>query len=100
MTSFKVIEGNDWDIELLKEVNCETKEELFLRERYHIETTECVNSNVPIRTQAEWAEYHKKYYEEHKEIKQQYDVEYRRANAEAKLEYFKAYCEANGEMLR
>ena len=54
MTSFKILENGDYDIMLLENVNCETKDQLYVRERYYIETLECVNMVVPGRTKQEY----------------------------------------------
>ena len=60
-TSYKIIEGNDYDIVLIEEVQCETKDQLHARERYHIENLVCVNRYKPTRTSNE---YKKEYAEE------------------------------------
>ena len=64
-------------ISLLEEVD--DLKDLNVRERYHIENTECVNYHIPTRTPTEWRndnidiikpkqnEYSKKYYLENKE---------------------------------
>eukprot|EP00952_Eustigmatos_sp_NYUAD-ZCMA_P013159 52468-Eustigmatos_ZCMA.PRE.1 len=84
VTSFKVIGNNDFDIVLLEEVQCETKEQLHARERHFIETLECVNRNIPYRTPEEDQEYHK---------------EYRKANGEALKKQNKEYWKANADVL-
>jgi hypothetical protein len=52
-TSFEVMKQNNYEIILIELFNCETKDELTARERYYIETTECVNKIVPTRTRQE-----------------------------------------------
>jgi len=64
ITSFKIIEGGNYDIVLIEEILCETKDQLHARERYHIELNPCVNKIIPTRTEKE---YKKLYYKEHKE---------------------------------
>eukprot|EP01050_Picozoa_sp_SAG11_P021856 SAG11_NODE_3981_length_2121_cov_536.604847_3_plen_164_part_00 len=54
VTSFKVLENNDYDIILLENVNCNCKDELFARERYYFDTIDCVNKMTPGRTHKEW----------------------------------------------
>lgn len=49
-----VLEEGDYDIVLIEDFPCERKEQLLQRERYYIETIECVNKKIPTRTQAEW----------------------------------------------
>ena len=46
MTSFKVIEGNNYRIELLETVDCNTKDELLAREGHYIKTINCVNKSI------------------------------------------------------
>jgi len=70
VTSFKILENNNFDIVLLENVlNCKSKDELHQRERYYIDSMQCVNKVIPGRTQKE---YDKKYKEEHKEYYQEY----------------------------
>ena len=68
ITSYKVIEGGNYDIILVEEVKCETQDQLHARERFYIESMECVNIVIPTRTMAEYC---KKYRVEHDdELKQ------------------------------
>lgn len=55
-TSFKIIEGGDFFIELIEIVECNSRDELNKRERYWIENTECVNKQIPTRTRKEYYE--------------------------------------------
>lgn len=64
ITSFDILESNDFQIVLIEDYPCERKEQLLMRERYHIENTECVNKIIPTRTVSE---YGKLYRELHKE---------------------------------
>jgi hypothetical protein len=58
-TSFELFDDaiHDVDIVLLESVACESKEQLHARERHHIESAECVNKYVPLRTKKEYYEY-------------------------------------------
>ena len=68
ITSFKVIEGDNYDIILIEEIPCESKDQLHKRERYFIESNECVNRNIPTRTQKEYdKEFRPKILERHRE---------------------------------
>lgn len=67
-----VIEGGDYKIELIEEVEFEN---LLVRERYYIENTECVNMVIPSRTPKEWRE-------NTKEKKKEYDKKYNKDNRE------------------
>ena len=70
-TSFCIIKNKDYKIELVEENEFETKRDLYERERYYIENNDCVNKQIPNRTDEEYKEYHKeyskKYYETNKE---------------------------------
>jgi len=52
-TSFEIIKNDDYRIELLENFPCETKYELEKRERFYIETLDCVNKIIPTRTSKE-----------------------------------------------
>ena len=62
--SFDIIKNNDYKIELIENCQIKTKQELLERERYYIETNDCLNKNIPGRTEKE---YKKAYYEANKE---------------------------------
>ena len=64
--SFQIIERDDYSIVLIENVNCETKEQLLRRERFHIETNACINKCVPLRTLAEYRYEHKEFIVEQK----------------------------------
>ena len=88
LTSFKVLENDNFKIVLLESVSCNRKDELFARERYHIESTDCVNKYIPNRTMQEYQQAHKEsmaekkkiYYEAHKESMAEYQKEYNQKN--------------------
>ena len=61
-TSFKILEGDNYYINLLEKVNATCKDELLSRERYYINTLTCVNKCIPLRTKKEY------YYDNIKEI--------------------------------
>ena len=54
LTAFEVIKEPDWDIVLVEEYPCSSKEQLHARERWWIENNECVNKFIPARTPTEW----------------------------------------------
>jgi hypothetical protein len=60
-TSYKIIEEGDYDIVLIEDVKCETKDQLHARERYYIENLVCVNKVIPTRTSKEYQEKHKEH---------------------------------------
>ena len=83
ISSFKILENNDYDIILLEKCeNITDKEGLRARERHYIETLECVNKRIEGRTINEWyndnkdkiSENKKVYYNENKDkIKKYYN---------------------------
>jgi len=52
-TSYQLIEKGQCEITLLELCPCGSKDELRARERFYIETTDCVNKNISGRTLAE-----------------------------------------------
>ena len=80
-TSKIIIDAGDYDIFLIEDFPCDRKEQLKARERFHVEVNECVNKNIPGRTNAEHYqdnkaniyEKQKKYYQDNKpKIKEQH----------------------------
>ena len=47
---FDAYEPENCEIILIENVNCNTKNELHARERYYIDTLNCVNKNIPNRS--------------------------------------------------
>ena len=64
ISSFDILKNDDYYIELIEKVPCDSRDELTKREGHYVRTLECVNKRIPGRTLKEWR---KKYYEEHKE---------------------------------
>ena len=98
-TSFQVLEFPDCKITLIEDVPCERKEQLLQRERFYIETMECVNKVIPLRTKKEWVkdnaervkEYNAKYDKEHPEIIKKSQNKYRLNNKDKILQRTKEY---------
>ena len=81
VTSFKLLETDDYDIVLIENYPCNNKQELHSRERYWIENTEnCVNKCVPNRTLKEYREDNKdkfkRYREDNKDKIKRYHDQY------------------------
>jgi len=53
-TSKQVLENNDYSIVLIEDYPCDRKELLLQRERFYIETMDCVNKNMPNRSKEDW----------------------------------------------
>jgi hypothetical protein len=60
ITSFKILENEDYDIILMADVPCERKDQLHHIESHYIRNNECVNKCIPNRTD-------KEYYKDNKE---------------------------------
>jgi hypothetical protein len=57
LTSFLVLENDDFDIEMLESCSCKSKDELHSREKFYIRMfPECVNKVIPQRTRLEYRE--------------------------------------------
>jgi hypothetical protein len=54
MTSFEIIDKSNYEIVLVENYPCNSKEELELREAEYIKNNQCVNKYIPCRTQNEW----------------------------------------------
>jgi hypothetical protein len=52
-TSFDIIKNNDYEIVLLESYPCNSKDELTARERFYIDTLDCVNTIRPFSSNDE-----------------------------------------------
>lgn len=99
VTAFKILECEDYKIELVENYPCNNKEQLARKEGEYMKNNECVNKCIAGRTDKEYyednkeklLEYSKKYAESHKEDKAEYDKKYYEDNKEKKREYHKNY---------
>ncbi len=89
VTSFKLLEIGECEIILLEKFPCNSREELIARERFYIETMNCVNKIIPTRTEEEKddnkiriAEYQKQYKKDHKELISEKQKQYRKDHKE------------------
>ncbi len=85
ISSFKVLECNDYDIVLLESYPCASKDELHQRERFYIEHNVCVNMVIPKRTIKEWKE-------EHKESVRESNLKYKRENKDKSSKVIQCDC--------
>ena len=83
------------EIILLELYPCSSKADLLKRERYWIEGNECVNHNIPYRTQKENIELKKQYQQDNKEQLAEYIKQYRQDNKQTLNEKFE--CECGGQ---
>ena len=97
VTSFKILENDNYDIILIENYPCNNKDELHARERYHIESNNCVNKVIPNRKPKES---HKCFYENNKEKIKANVKEYEEKNKENILKQKKEYRENNKEQIK
>lgn len=107
VTSFKVLENDNYEIVLLESYPCNNIDELNARERCWIEREDCVNKVIPGRTDKEYSKEYRevnrdsllKKSKEHYEANKDYYKEYRETNRESILEKKREHYEANRERL-
>ena len=97
VTSFIILENDDYDIVLIENYPCNNIDELRARERYHVERTKCVNKNIPGRKREE---YRKIYYENNKEQILEKTNAYKKENMEKIKEYKKQYNQDNKDYFK
>ena len=97
ISSFEVLKNENYEIILIENCPCETKDQLHARERFHIENNDCVNmiKNVGLMNALGYVEYkkqsNKQYRTANKEKIAEYKKQYRAMNKEKIAEYFKQY---------
>jgi hypothetical protein len=92
-SSFQIIERDNYDIVLIEDFKCETKDQLLKRERHFIENNKCINILVPTRTMQE-------YRQEFKNKVNEQSRGYYNNNKSKKLEQQKIYRELNKEKIQ
>jgi hypothetical protein len=91
-----IIDRGKYDIVLIEDYPCDTREQLLSRERHFIETLPCVNKIVPTRTQAE-------YYQTHRSQLREASKKYYAENPDKAMErkeYYKKWCDLNADKVR
>jgi hypothetical protein len=88
--SFGLLENDNYVIVLVELFPCHRKIELHQRERYYIENNDCVNKNVPSRTNSEW-------HADNREHELQYRANYYKNNRDTILENASQYLVNNRE---
>jgi len=92
VTSFSIIERGNYLYSIIETVECEDKKQLAVLERKYIEENDCVNKQIPGRSNKEW-------HEDHREQKKEYDIQYNETNKEKKREQNKEWKKANREKI-
>jgi len=77
--SKEIINNGNYSIILVENYPCNCKDELLKRERYFIETLQCINKRIPSRTKKEGD---KEYQEKNKESIKKRKAEYYQKNKE------------------
>jgi lipopolysaccharide export LptBFGC system permease protein LptF len=93
----QIFEYDDVMITLIENYPCNDRNELEKRERYHIENNNCINKNIPTRTNKEWKLINK---DKIKKTQQQYELDnkdkikqYRIDNKDKRKEISRQYYE-------
>jgi hypothetical protein len=104
VSSFNIIKNEDYDIVLIESFSCETKEELHKKERHYIESLECVNKNIPTRTDLEYRDANKDKIRQYREVNKDklkvVNKEYRDANKDKIKDMKKEYNDSNKEKIK
>ncbi len=95
-TSFKILENGNYDIILVESYPCKSSDELRSREQYYIVNNDCINKNIPNRTQKEWEKANS---EDLKTKKKEYQLKNKDKIASYKKEYGKEYRNKHKEKL-
>jgi hypothetical protein len=101
LSSFRVMENGDYDIILIENYPCDSKDQLFARERYYTDEIECVNirKNQGLSLELGKKEYTKERSKEYREKNAEKIKEYRKINSEIILAKHKEYRDENKSKL-
>ncbi len=93
VTSFTLLEKNNYEIVLIENYPCENKDELHKKERFYIESMICVNKVIPSRQIEEYkeTEIFKNKRKEYREINKDKIKDYKVQHKEESLKYNKEY---------
>lgn len=91
ITSYEILKNGNYDMILIESFPCNSKDELFSRERYYTNTIDCVNK---VKNQGIVKELGKK------EYKKQTDKKYRENNQEKIKKMYKEYRQKNLETIK
>ncbi len=96
-TSNSILSNNNFEMILIEDFACENKNQLERRERYYIETVQCVNKIKPAQTKEELQKQKQTYHQEHKEYIQKQKQAYWQENKEDIQKRKQAYYQENKE---
>jgi hypothetical protein len=95
ITSFKVLENDNYEIVLVELKPSDNKMELRMRERFHIENNQCVNKMIPIRDASELFELKKQYRDNNSDSIKLKKAAYHLEHREEILKRESAYCKTD-----
>lgn len=84
---------------LIENYPCNSKEELLKRERYYIDSMDCINQKRPLFYEGEYEQIKKDYYEKHKEYYKELHKQYHIDNKEKLNELSKHRYQENKELI-
>ena len=101
-SAFIVMKNDDYDIILIEDFPCNSKDQLFARERYHTNKIECVNicKNQGLCLELGKKKYKQEYNQINKEHIKEYKQEYNQINKEHIKEYNQEYKQINKEHIK
>lgn len=91
VTSYDILQENNYHIVLIESYPCNSKDELRMREQYHIDLNNCVNKQKAILTNEQRLEREQKYRDEHKEQIAEYNKKYKKECKEKIIEHAEKY---------
>lgn len=102
VTSFKVLENDDYEIILLESYPCKSKDELHARERFWTNQIDCVNKlkNQGMLIELGENKYYKQYRQNNKESVKEYQKQYRENNKDSITKYKNHYYETNKDSIK
>jgi hypothetical protein len=105
VTSFQILQNKNYSIVLLEQCeNITSRDELKSRERHYIETLNCVNKYIPLRTNKEWRIDNKEklmeYYENNKDIISEKRKAHYETNKDVLLEKHRKWYDENRDKIK
>jgi hypothetical protein len=97
ITSFEILEADNYQMTLLESCACESVDQLHAMERHFIKSMDCVNKVIPNRTDDDRRDYRKAYRHNNINIFRERDRQYYLTNSDRILDRNRRYREANRE---
>jgi hypothetical protein len=100
VTSFKILEFEDYKIELVEDYPCNNRQQLCKKEGEHIKANECVNKRIDGRTPKEYRDNNIDKAKQYRENNRQQQKQYRENNKDKIKENAKKYRDANADKIK